>query len=79
MQLGDGGEYSLAVHHSEEEMQQWGLSPEMIADQKCRANSPRGGFIEKCQWYLDGFFDHVDPDDSEDGENEDNTDDKTVS
>ncbi|KAI3506343.1 hypothetical protein L1887_28700 [Cichorium endivia] len=78
MQLGDGGEYSLAVHHSEEEMQQWGLSPEMINDQKCRANAPRGGFIEKCQWYLDGFFDHLDPD-SEDGENEDNANDKTES
>ncbi|KAI3723252.1 hypothetical protein L2E82_34711 [Cichorium intybus] len=71
MQLGDGGEYSLVVHHSKEEMQQWVLSPEMIADQKCRANAPRGGFNEKCRWYLDGFFDHLDPD-SKDGENEDN-------
>ncbi|KAL4579870.1 hypothetical protein LXL04_016038 [Taraxacum kok-saghyz] len=78
MQLGEGGEYSLAVHHSREEMLEWGMSPEMIDDQESRASSQRSGFVEKCQWYLDGFFDHVDPD-SEDGENEDNPDDKTVS
>lgn len=78
MQLGQGGEYSLAVHHSEEEMLQWGLSQKMIDDQICRANAPRGGFIEKCQWYLDGFFDNLEPD-SEDVDNEDNDIDKTVS
>lgn len=78
MQLGEGGEYSLAVHHSREEMLEWGMSPEMIDDQESRASSQRSGFVEKCQWYLDGFFDHVDPD-SEDGENEDNPDHKTVS
>ncbi|KAI5319945.1 PREDICTED: phosphoglycerate mutase [Prunus dulcis] len=37
MQLGKGGEYSIAIHHSEEELVEWGLSPEMIADQKWRA------------------------------------------
>ncbi|KAK9049650.1 hypothetical protein SSX86_031382 [Deinandra increscens subsp. villosa] len=70
MQLGDGGEYSLAVHHSDEEMQVWGLSQEMINDQKCRAN---GALTEKCEWYLDGFFDHLatDSDDGDDGEFED--------
>ncbi|GJT79868.1 phosphoglycerate mutase-like protein AT74 [Tanacetum coccineum] len=73
MQLGDGGEYSLAVHHSDEEMLEWGMSAEMIKDQKCRAN---GTPIEKCQWYLDSFFDHFESD-SEDGENEDNATDKS--
>nr|XP_043606709.1 phosphoglycerate mutase-like protein AT74H [Erigeron canadensis] len=65
MQLGDSGEYSLAVHHSDEEMLEWGLSAEMIHDQKCRAS----GVIEKSQWYMDSFFDHLDSD-SEDGDKE---------
>ncbi|KAF8387970.1 hypothetical protein HHK36_026636 [Tetracentron sinense] len=69
MQLGSGGEYSLAIYHSEEELQQWGLSPEMIADQKWRANANRGDWNERCPWYLDAFFDHLaDSDDSADGE-----------
>lgn len=37
MQLGEGGEYSLAVHHDEGKMRGWGLSEEMIAEQKLRA------------------------------------------
>ncbi|KAM7508489.1 hypothetical protein LguiA_018942 [Lonicera macranthoides] len=57
MQLGAGGEYSLAVHHTEEEMKAWGLSPEMIADQNWRVNACRGAWNEKCPWYLDSFFD----------------------
>ncbi|KAL2325462.1 hypothetical protein Fmac_024520 [Flemingia macrophylla] len=65
MQLGSGGEYSLAVHHSEEEMLQWGLSPEMIADQKWRAKACRGDWNDQCPWYFDEFFDHM-PDDSDD-------------
>ncbi|KAM0006036.1 hypothetical protein Hdeb2414_s0013g00418701 [Helianthus debilis subsp. tardiflorus] len=73
MQLGSGGEYSLAVHHSDEEMQQWGLSPDMIAGQKWRAYAPRGANMEKLPWYLDGFLDHV----SEDGD-DDNDDDKNI-
>lgn len=71
MQLGDGGEYSLAVYHSDEEMMEWGLSAEMIADQKCRANATRGGMVDKCPWYLDHFFDHLATDSDEDGENKD--------
>nr|GMD48205.1 phosphoglycerate mutase-like protein AT74H [Ipomoea batatas] len=57
MQLGSGGDYSLAVHHSEEEMQAWGLCTDMIADQKWRACATRGDWNEKCPWYLDAFFD----------------------
>ncbi|PIA39354.1 hypothetical protein AQUCO_02600067v1 [Aquilegia coerulea] len=69
MQLGPGGEYSLAIHHSEEELEQWGLSPDMIADQKWRAGSDRDDSNEKCPWYLDAFFDHLaDSDDNVDGE-----------
>ncbi|KAF4389944.1 hypothetical protein CsatB_029518 [Cannabis sativa] len=69
MQLGSGGEYSLAIHHTEEELQEWGLSPEMIADQKWRATANRGDWNEKCSWYLDGFFNSLaDTDDSADDE-----------
>ncbi|KAF5769477.1 putative phosphoglycerate/bisphosphoglycerate mutase, active, histidine phosphatase superfamily [Helianthus annuus] len=73
MQLGSGGEYSLAVHHSDEQMQQWGLSPDMIAGQKWRAYAPRGANMEKLPWYLDGFLDHA----SDDGD-DDNDDDKNI-
>ncbi|KAK9735389.1 hypothetical protein RND81_04G203100 [Saponaria officinalis] len=64
MELGQGGDYSLAIHHSEKEMLEWGLSPEMIADQKWRVNARRGEWNEKCSWYLDGFFDHLPDSDS---------------
>lgn len=74
MQLGNGGEYSLAIHHTEEELREWGLSPDMIADQKWRATANRGDWNEKCPWYLDAFFDHLaDSDDSADDEKSDNT------
>ncbi|KAI3747406.1 hypothetical protein L6452_09862 [Arctium lappa] len=65
MQLGMGGEYSLAIYHSDEEMQEWGMSPEMIDGQKWRAHAPRGACIEKIPWYLD---DHM-TDDGNDGNN----------
>ncbi|OWM85394.1 phosphoglycerate mutase-like protein AT74 [Punica granatum] len=65
MQLGEGGEYSLAIHHSDEELMEWGLSPEMIEDQKWRAHAKRGQWNENCPWYLNGFFDRLaDADDS---------------
>ncbi|KAK1432430.1 hypothetical protein QVD17_09326 [Tagetes erecta] len=70
LQLGAGGEYSLAVYHSDEEMQGWGLSPEMIGDQKWRARVMRGEWNEKCPWNLNVFFDDLGTD-SEDGENKD--------
>ncbi|KAK7356035.1 hypothetical protein VNO80_15301 [Phaseolus coccineus] len=71
MQLGSGGEYSLAVHHTEEEMLEWGLSPDMIADQKWRATASRGDWNDQCPWYLGDFFDHLpDSDDDDAVENE---------
>ncbi|MFS7955993.1 putative phosphoglycerate/bisphosphoglycerate mutase, active, histidine phosphatase superfamily [Helianthus anomalus] len=73
MQLGSGGEYSLAVHHSNEHIQHWGLSPDMKAGQKWRAYAPRGANMEKLPWYLDGFLDHV----SDDGD-DDYDDDKNI-
>ena len=70
MQLGKGGEYSLAIHHSEEELVEWGLSPEMIADQKWRAHANRGDWNERCPWYLDTFFNRL-ADSEDSGESED--------
>ncbi|KAJ7973394.1 Phosphoglycerate mutase family protein [Quillaja saponaria] len=74
MQLGSGGEYSLAIHHTEEEMLEWGLSPEMIADQKWRAKAARGEWNEHCPWYLDAFFDNLaDSDESVDTDDQTNS------
>lgn len=69
MQLGSGGEYSLAIHHTKEEMEQWGLSEEMIADQQWRASANKGDWNNECPWYLDAFFDHLpdSDDDNDDG------------
>ncbi|ONK61515.1 uncharacterized protein A4U43_C08F30730 [Asparagus officinalis] len=70
MQLGPTGEYSLAIHHSKEEMEQWGLSPEMIADQQCRAGV--SSWNELSSSYLESFFNGVNEPSSE----EDNLDEK---
>jgi broad specificity phosphatase PhoE len=67
IQLGDGGEYSLAIHHTEEKMREWGLDSDMIADQKWRAHAKRGDWNGNCSWNLDAFFDPLgDSDDNED-------------
>ncbi|KAF3784121.1 Phosphoglycerate mutase-like protein [Nymphaea thermarum] len=58
MQLGKGGEYSLLVHHTEEELERWGLSQGMIADQKWRATARRGDWNDDSIWHLSHFFDH---------------------
>ncbi|GAB2233801.1 hypothetical protein Droror1_Dr00003030 [Drosera rotundifolia] len=44
---------------TEEEMVECGLSPKMIADQKCRAQAKRGGWNKRYPWYLDEFFDQL--------------------
>ncbi|CAK8544702.1 unnamed protein product [Lathyrus sativus] len=65
MQLGSGGEYSLAVHHTEEELHEWGLSPEMIADQKWRANGHKSPSNDQSLRYLEAFFDLLPDSDDE--------------
>ncbi|ESW19076.1 hypothetical protein PHAVU_006G094900 [Phaseolus vulgaris] len=65
IQLGSGGEYSLAVHHDDEELLEWGLSPDMVADQKSRACASKGEWNDRCSWYIDSFFDHL-PDSDDD-------------
>eukprot|EP01018_Ginkgo_biloba_P028475 Gb_35726 [translate_table: standard] len=57
MQLGCGGEYSLAVEHGKEELQDWGLSSDMIADQEWRASAKRGQWNDDCPWFHQAFFD----------------------
>ncbi|XP_062230716.1 phosphoglycerate mutase-like protein AT74H [Phragmites australis] len=71
MQLGPGGEYSLLVHHTKEELEQWGLSPEMIADQQWRASANRRSWAEECSSFIATFFDDPqDPDSSQEDEEE---------
>lgn len=38
---GDDEEYSLALHHDDQTLEKWGLSPQMIVDQKKRAYGPK--------------------------------------
>lgn len=73
MQLGSGGEYSLAVHHTEEELLEWGLSPDMIADQKWRANGNKGPSNDQSPRYLEAFFDLLPDSDDEVVDTEDTT------
>ncbi|KAL8171220.1 hypothetical protein V2J09_023024 [Rumex salicifolius] len=72
MQLGSGGDYSLSLCHTDDELLEWGLSPEMIDDQKWRAQAKKGSqWNEKCSWYLDEFFHNLaDSDDSVEEEEE---------
>ncbi|CAN6482652.1 unnamed protein product [Victoria cruziana] len=65
MQLGTGGEYSLLPHHNEKELERWGLSQEMIADQKWRASARRGDWNDDCIWHLSHFFDHFEKSDDD--------------
>lgn len=58
MQLGEGGEYSLLVHHTEEELKQWGLSEEMINDQEWRKTTKRGQWSDHWPWRGTQFFDN---------------------
>lgn len=58
MQLGPGGEYSLLMHHTKEELEEWGLSPEMITDQQWRASANRRSWSEECSSFIATFFDN---------------------
>ncbi|KAE8793161.1 putative phosphoglycerate mutase DET1 [Hordeum vulgare] len=58
MQLGPGGEYSLLMHHTKEELEAWGLSPEMITDQQWRASANRRSWSEECSSFIATFFDN---------------------
>ncbi|KAH7293977.1 hypothetical protein KP509_28G050800 [Ceratopteris richardii] len=59
MQLGSGGEYSLAVHHTKEQLEEWGLTSDMITDQEWRAKAIRGQWYRDWPRFSDSFFDHL--------------------
>ncbi|XP_003626327.2 LOW QUALITY PROTEIN: phosphoglycerate mutase-like protein AT74H [Medicago truncatula] len=65
MQLGSGGEYSLAVHHTDEELLEWGLSPDMVADQKWRAHGSKAPSNDQSPRCLEAFFDLITDSDDE--------------
>ncbi|KAK4440378.1 Phosphoglycerate mutase-like protein AT74H [Sesamum alatum] len=79
MQLGGRGEYSLAIHHDHEKLKAWGLSEEMIADQKLRAWGPghqntqfeeqKKEEQDQCMWF-DAFFYPQEENDEETTEDE---------
>lgn len=58
MELGKGGDYSLAVNHSRKDLEKWGLSEEMIVDQEWRAVAKKGHWNDKWQGTGRAFFDH---------------------
>ncbi|KAL5136010.1 Phosphoglycerate mutase-like protein AT74 [Glycine soja] len=68
------GEYSLAVHHTDEELLEWGLSPDMVADQKRRASAGKGDWNDQYSWYLDAFFYHLPDSDDDNVDKHDETD-----
>lgn len=70
MELGHAGEYSLAIHHTDEELLEWGLSLEMIQDQKWRIHGSKSDWNDQCSWYLSSFFDQ-DSDSDDDVKNGD--------
>eukprot|EP00898_Chlorokybus_atmophyticus_P000747 jgi/Chlat1/1673/Chrsp127S01912 len=57
MQLGDGGRYSLAVHHTIEELASWGMSQEMIDDQIWQTSASPGDLNHKWPTSGPAFFD----------------------
>nr|XP_016442624.1 PREDICTED: phosphoglycerate mutase-like protein AT74 [Nicotiana tabacum] len=56
MELGNEGEYSLALHHDDQTLGKWGLSAEMIVDQKLRAYGPTVD-LDKC--FFPRYFDRL--------------------
>jgi hypothetical protein len=65
----------LAVHHTDEELLKWGLSPDMVADQKWRANGSKGTSNDQSQSprCLEAFFDLIPDSDDESEDTEDKT------
>lgn len=55
MELGEGGEYSLAVHHDEPKLRAWGLSDDMIAEQKLRASTRPHHQPDEFLWFHSFF------------------------
>ena len=56
MQLGPNSEYSLLMHHTKEELEAWGLSPEMVTDQQWRASANCHSWSEERSSFIATFF-----------------------
>ncbi|KAL7089756.1 hypothetical protein ACP275_13G202400 [Erythranthe tilingii] len=72
MQLGFGGEYSLSINHNDHKLREWGLSPEMIADQRLRAFGSDQKQQDQFLWY-DAFFSHSEQQDQDQDEDQKTT------
>ncbi|XP_058105639.1 phosphoglycerate mutase-like protein AT74H [Magnolia sinica] len=59
MELGDGGRYSLLVHHTEEELRRFGLTDEMLTDQKWQKTARPGELNYECNVSGPSFFKHL--------------------
>ncbi|GMJ06255.1 hypothetical protein HRI_004294700 [Hibiscus trionum] len=57
MQKGYGGRYSLLMHHSEEELREFGLTDEMLIDQEWQKTARIGEFNYDCP-VVNSFFTH---------------------
>ncbi|GLT90860.1 hypothetical protein SLE2022_087770 [Rubroshorea leprosula] len=57
MEKGYGGRYSLLMHHTEEELKEFGLSDEMLIDQEWQKMGRIGELNYDCE-ILNSFFDH---------------------
>ncbi|XP_071708209.1 phosphoglycerate mutase-like protein AT74H [Rutidosis leptorrhynchoides] len=62
MQTGEGGRYSLLVHHTEQQMLDFGLTQEMLDDQHWQKTAKPGEL--NYEWLTSGpsFFTHLDDD-----------------
>ncbi|CAN1778222.1 Phosphoglycerate mutase-like protein AT74 [Linum perenne] len=59
MEKGYGGRYSLLMHHSEEELRQFGLTEEMLNDQEWQKHARPGELNYDCPT-VNSFFPHLD-------------------
>ncbi|CAI0414587.1 unnamed protein product [Linum tenue] len=58
MEKGHGGRYSLLMHHSEEEMREFGLTEEMLIDQEWQKHARPGELNYDCPT-INSFFTHL--------------------
>ncbi|KAK4744927.1 hypothetical protein SAY87_011239 [Trapa incisa] len=61
MERGYGGRYSLLVHHSEEELREFGLTDDMLTDQEWQKHAKIGELNYECPM-LNSFFPHLEND-----------------
>lgn len=64
MQTGQGGRYSLLVHHTQQQMLDFGLTPEMLDDQQWQKTAKPGELNYECLTTGPSFFTHFDDEDN---------------